>query len=98
MKANELRIGNYVNLFGLTATVQADDFNMTEHGIAIEQGKPILLTEEWLERFGKIQWLYKDIDEYFVWFNGDKIYIKFVHTLQNLYFALTGEELKIIQK
>ena len=112
MKANELRIGNYVDLFGMTATVQADDFNMTEHGIAIEQGKPIPLTEEWLKRLGatknrdttfyieEINWLELNGDIWDVCLvEGYTItQIQYVHQLQNLYFALTGDELKIIQK
>jgi hypothetical protein len=112
MKANELRIGNYVDLFGMTATVQPDDFNLREHGIAIEQGKPIPLTEEWLNRFGATKYSNDTHHIAFMWIinidnntweirvNLDFLLceIQHVHQLQNLYFALTGEELKIIQK
>lgn len=69
--------------------------------------QPIPLTEEWLIKFGfdpcyfadggKLSF-YRINDSNFllpdftlVWF-GTKI--KYVHQLQNLYFALTGEELK----
>lgn len=66
--------------------------------------KDIPLTSEWLERFG-----FEDVDEYYyhegmrIYDDGDgKLYymsndalvhLDYVHQLQNLYFALTGEEL-----
>lgn len=49
MKANELRIGNLVDLYGKIATIQSADFST---GIAIKKGNPIPLTEEWLLKFG----------------------------------------------
>lgn len=79
--------------------------------------EPILLTEEWLLRFG----FEKDYNSWILKINGGRIaiipqadyynfaiwsglgmhddyafisQIKFVHQLQNLYFALTGNELK----
>lgn len=71
--------------------------------------KPIPLTEEWLEKFGfemgknpKIIQLFPmqlletpNGFEYFLGhgFGGKFIVIKYLHQLQNLYFALTGEEL-----
>ena len=73
--------------------------------------EPIPLTEEWLLQFGLVRnevdrkrFYICGVDLYV--FNSEKIifnpssaslslYIKHVHTLQNLYFALTGEELKI---
>ena len=54
----------------------------------------IVLTEEWTGRFGKISWLSLDVGGYFYWFNGEKKYIVFVHTLQNVFFALEQTELK----
>lgn len=71
----------------------------------------IPLTEEWLLKFG-FEKLDSDITEYWRnglvisldvnnnWFNslGRKIVIKYVHTLQNLFFALTDEELTINEK
>ena len=50
MKAQEVRLGNYVDLYGSIATVRRDDFN--GFGIAIDKGKPIPLTEDWLTEFG----------------------------------------------
>ena len=69
--------------------------------------KPIPLTEEWLLKFGfetkdKVFW---DVGNFRVgqdrWGGYDyvsrrvDIDLKYVHQLQNLYFALTGEELTI---
>jgi hypothetical protein len=72
--------------------------------------KPIPLTEEWLLKFGFVSNPYKDRYELIAKINiiieCDKTkglidlyceqfpHIKYVHSLQNLYFALTGEELK----
>lgn len=71
--------------------------------------EPIPLTEEWLERFGFenrnrdyfkgsfcVQYADRIFDHnniFFFGYNGNSIEIKYVHQLQNLYFALTGEEL-----
>lgn len=119
MTSNELRIGNYVVLFGKIAQIQRSDFSETEHGIAIDSGKPIPLTEEWLLRFGfkndykKENWigyfplmLKKCLQTHWtvrIICNNVKdnfsttAEIKHVHQLQNLYFALTGEELTLKQ-
>lgn len=72
-----------------------------------EDIEPIPLTEEWLVKFGFEQ--YNNTNHYFytntkfiVKINSDTGYlfggidhepIKYVHQLQNLYFALTNEEL-----
>ena len=120
MKANELRIGNYV-YFGKTETKL---FCVDLLNIAFEKIKntkseiqPIPLTEEWLIKFGfnqdeilnyryNSEWkldgknydfIYIDIDDKDICINDSWNHrkIKYVHQLQNLYFALTGEELKI---
>jgi len=75
--------------------------------INIESGiKPIPLTEEWLLKFG-FESYYKNGSEYqdknmYLVKNGDiwqnlkiGVNLEHVHQLQNLYFALTGEELTI---
>lgn len=61
--------------------------------IPIDEITPIQLTEEWLLKFGKIEWVNKDIDGFFYWFNGEKKYLKFVHSLQNTYFCIEQKEL-----
>lgn len=115
MKANELRIGNYV--YCTLGKVNKIDLEAITY-IAKEphnQVKSIPLTEEWLLKFGfqkyktghntyKIQsfiieeGLLKDSPYCFrKRINNENsielAYIKYIHQLQNLYFALTGEEL-----
>ena len=94
MKAEELRIGNLVLVDGEITIVKG----WMIHLIQIEKTsnkkiEPIPLTEEWLIRFGfkKDMVLLTNSD-------GDNFYlsdfkIEYVHQLQNLYFALTGNEL-----
>lgn len=63
----------------------------------------IPLTEEWLFKFRFVDvydterhWLNKiQLDQIGMAFYYNGILIKYVHQLQNLYFALTGHELKI---
>lgn len=123
MKANELRIGNYLsgrNTVQVTeilmdGLVRIEDSNskfyVTGDNPCLE---PIPLTEEWLLKFG---FSYDERFDSFVkeyhnkMFNSKDEFIvrkdlvvcdmdyspetKHVHQLQNLYFALTGEELTI---
>lgn len=78
-----------------------------------ENVKPIPLTEEWLNNLGftyqtmgiftapSVQYFsvikWKDCDAEFTLIKDQKISVKYVHQLQNLYFALTGNELTIKQ-
>ena len=109
MEAKELRIGNYVYLeLGLPSLavheVKAADFVAIDD----ERVQPIPLTKEWLEKFGFSTHNYhdgvlifiKDKLEFWeqqveIWLENPEIKaeIKYIHQLQNLYFALTGEEL-----
>lgn len=72
--------------------------------------KPIPLTEEWLVKFGFAMYPRQAYDLYtkesegvlFTIKGGDRFYyskfeIKYAHQLQNIYFALTGEELEYVQ-
>ncbi len=126
MKANELRIGNYVNVpiqeqcpFRIDAfeycsekfikvaqEVKLNGFEV--HPLTWYGGdlQPIPLTEEWLLKFGfdrngkKLTFWKIDLvedEEGIFSFDESRIYIdvKYVHQLQNLYFALVGEELTI---
>ena len=77
----------------------------------LEDVRPIRLTEDILLKCGFNQGKMQHGDLYFYWNNRavaygafddnlnevliDNVSIKFLHQLQNLYFALTGEELKI---
>lgn len=65
----------------------------SEVEIMLQDIEPIPLTEEWLLKFENIPWISKDKSGVFYWFNGEKKYIKFVHTLQNTYFCIEQKEL-----
>ena len=124
MKANELRIGNYIEFDSSVRTLVIEDEqgfievrSIGESGVnewsdygasgCVSNPKPIPLTEEWLIKFGfeKLEgWddmYYFKIGDFQVYeynvsgYEYDDFNIKHVHQLQNLYFALTGEELKI---
>ena len=129
MKANELRIGNYILLKGFTKPTQVWIIDTTETSTKTT-ASPIPLTEDWLLKFGfnldKDKWysikyftdcnesteqmcvsinlvsnrcaVFDAIEETdmvnilsYPIFTANRIY--YVHQLQNLYFALTGEEL-----
>ena len=109
IKANELRIGNWVqgtfkkykicqitnSVCGLYTLTQSDGF-----ALIWKEVKPIPLTEEWAIKFG-----YECLVEMACGFAGDsKFRIEIssmdllkmnVHEAQNLYFALTNTELTI---
>lgn len=107
---NELRINNYVKTVYdelgyikineiLDSVVNSDKTK----GISYSSLNPIKLTEEILLKCGfkfkKGYFIYEmfnivNIDNVF-YCNSNGIYISNLHQLQNLYFALTGEELTI---
>ena len=126
MKASELRIGNLVNARKTNHTWDQTCLitGLTHKGIYVKYGnghiipiniKPILLTEEWLLKFGGIHETggmyffgnvgilhYRRENEFSLMnynYKKGQIYttIKYVHQLQNLYFALTGKELEYEQ-
>jgi len=108
MKANEFRIGNYVfskiieDTIKLSALLESQDLQI----------EPIPLTEEWLLKFGfeKIDYVSSpryELEDFYIGYNENGFYLqiesqiqsnyfRYIHQLQNLFFALTGEELKII--
>lgn len=124
MKANELRIGNYVMFQGLNRPFRVSIIDTTETETETK-AMPIPLTEDWLLKFGfdksdndlyKLLLMKNDDFQSDLWArseSGLKIsltcsqgdypeqttftfdYLKYVHQLQNLYFALTGRELII---
>jgi hypothetical protein len=125
MKASELRIGNlveyknqYINVSGI------GPFGIQSEGkkyliiakFSTPDIQPILLTEEWLLKFGfeinrqtkeenNIWRCYSEEGFFEVEQIGSSFFlddnhcygtkINYVHQLQNLYFALTGEELVV---
>jgi hypothetical protein len=141
MKANELRIGNWVDVNGKpckVASISDDGINYTDETDHYEDESynyilwysifdPILLTPEILEKAGAIRitwenedfpsryelslglsegidiWYDSYFDDFFLRSYGNDGYdpiiekIKFysLHQLQNIFYALTGEELEI---
>lgn len=110
MDAKELRIGNYVsvNRFGVDIPAIIERGSEIDN-CDIENYQSVLLTEQWFLDFGYVRrelngficYTIKDnlilfCNEMFI---ADKIgvNIKHVHQLQNLFFCLTGEELKVKQ-
>jgi hypothetical protein len=106
MKANELRIGNYYNQFSQIEKVSWVTFKDLAEDLNNKLWcKPIPLTEEWLFKFGfKCFFTYDDYHYYLesIGLGLDRSYqpfgignykVEYVHQLQNLYFALMGEEL-----
>jgi hypothetical protein len=106
MKVNELRIGNYILDGGDVEEVTYRVIEMLVKNQA--EFDPIPLTEEWLVRFDGRKTIVEDYPIYFVnpfdiEFYGyesvvligerAEVKVKYVHQLQNLYFALTGKEL-----
>jgi hypothetical protein len=107
MKATQFRIGNLVSW----KNDSGKEFEITLQSLyegANLDWMPIPITEEWLLRFGfkKTNMLGFRIktDEYeyiefnsvlLCWVNGTKKPIKYIHQLQNVYFALTQKELKL---
>jgi len=111
MKANELRIGNYVQEDGY-GVLEIGATCLVDISVGTYKPKPIPITEEWLLKFGfneisfketSDNWFRIPVDESFLWYtlnneffiNGIGSDLKYVHQLQNLYFALTSEELTI---
>jgi len=121
MKANELRIGNYVRIKeddgSNVITRFYDDrkiwVNISEDASStfrFSELEPIPLTEEWLVKFGftlmkETEYTINtfELNGVRIWnkkgdftqliYDTDKIELKYVQELQNLYFALTGKEL-----
>lgn len=136
MKANELRIGNWVN-HKVDWSYRSEnkkkpfyfqwnenDWNaLGECALFLESVEPIPITEDWLVKFGFTKEKSSDFgdielhkfisgSEYIVWYQDGSVAIggskeetfkglcfcsnqifQHIHQMQNLYFALTGEEL-----
>ena len=96
MDIKELRIGNYVNIKDIILRIDLQELYYNSFPMT-----PVPLTEEWLLKFGfkkayETYYQYKDfiLNDKFIMMDIDiTIQLKHVHQLQNLYFALTGEEL-----
>ena len=111
MKASELRIGNLIEFHRKIELIKGieDDWVGLSKSYRVPLNalglNPIELTEEWLIKMGfgdtgNKKWIHGKFG--FSLIKGFKFYksgvlpeVKYVHQLQNLYFALTGEELTI---
>ena len=115
MKANELRIGNYVQFPGIKKPSKVFIIDTTETS-TMTKAQPIPLTEDILLKCGfdaepKVAYSSGEKVDYNVYKCGCLTYnslqnqwwighvvttsIKYLHQLQNLYFALTNQELTI---
>jgi hypothetical protein len=104
MKAEELRIGNWVK--DENGPYQIKGEHLDEDNFPTIQTWEIPLTQEWLLKFG---FEFKAVGSEFIghnmilhnWLNSREyvswgvVKLKYVHQLQNLYFALTGRELTL---
>lgn len=116
MKAEELRIGNFVRakspekeVYQEPVKVDIHYLDMFCHDKKLVHFEPIPLTEEWLIRFGfssRLDNLFyvnffftlaKSEEGFRLWIVSGTYgrTIHYVHELQNLYFALTGQELTL---
>jgi hypothetical protein len=122
MKASDFRIGNLINYkivdnldsrkeWFEVSEIDHDDLRVLVIKHKMNQDyQSIILTEEWLLKFGfketkedkKIKWFVKNRLEIVIGEVNFIVYdhlvlkhIKYIHQLQNLHFALTGKELKI---
>ena len=111
MEANELRLGNFINFEQTTHVVSGivnktiysfwlkDIEKKDLYSAVIYDYKPLPITEEWKEKL-KDTPLFMDKIGFVIFKNGYTYSFiwedyPFVHQLQNLYFALTGEELTL---
>lgn len=111
MKANELRIGNLVFL-SWEKEPEYKGYRRYEFSFdlihSVKHLHPIPLTEEWLLKFGferkydSNYWnsklcIHTYYNEFYILQEQGRVFFQHVHQLQNLYFALTGEELTYTQ-
>ena len=111
LKASELRIGNWHWGDGKPREINAFDIKDLSDDPQDDFYQPIPLTEEWLLKFGLTKTnggnfscadicVYDNLENINISLENGDIGVelrcpKYVHQLQNLYFALTGEELKM---
>ena len=103
MKANEFRLGNKIIRNGIIVTVDEQTFWDIKH--KPDEYKPVPLAEEWLLKLGfyKLDGFYRlrsivvsaihPNGEFHFQMGNYPVSYRYVHQLQNLYFALTGKEL-----
>jgi hypothetical protein len=110
MKASELRLNNYVLEDGQVVLLSTN-YDLFKCLVNVDRGigfEPILLTEEWLLKFGAKELNAKRgvLKEFVLktvriemsnsgnfYYKNSKLILESAHQLQNLYFALTNKEL-----
>tara|TARA_R110000782_G_scaffold158739_2_gene250868 strand:+ start:538 stop:858 length:321 start_codon:yes stop_codon:yes gene_type:complete len=105
MEAKKLRIGNYVNLIADGHEHEPDTFQWTIEDYEYYETEmfnilPIPLTEEWKDKIEYNEYIRIDMIGFIIYSNGHQYHFSvndypYVHQIQNLYFALTNEELII---
>lgn len=107
LKPEELRLGNYFILpNGNVGKITYHEIRLLVISPDTEKPNysPIPLSEDWLNKVDRnennIFWgnFSQDNSGYFIWVGGFKCYLRYVHTLQNCFYALTGTELKETSK
>lgn len=107
MKPSE-RIGNLLSLNG--EPTEVTQITKTEiNGLPVKKFKPIPLTEDWQKKLGIANTWVMGSNTYQIQLRNEQLYIfspgsrsplfavecKYVHTLQNILFDLTGKDPKI---
>ena len=110
MKAQEVRLGNYVSIYGKYVKIEHHDFINDYKYSAIYRFEPIPLTEEILLKCGfekEDEYMELQVNEHLsiIWIGYLGLLIDgsiiglidndYLHQLQNLYFALTQTELEV---
>jgi hypothetical protein len=113
MKINELRVGNLLYNESVIVTIDARTIFDIWDNKGLSKYKPIPITDTWLLKFGfkfskGLMTYYKNNHDVSLYASGiiefspfghayNVINIKYIHELQNIYFALTGDELQCSQ-
>lgn len=106
LQAKDLRIGNLIYEFETISKVTVDTLLAMLEGFSKASFEPIPLTDELWKQLVctnialtgfEISYCDDDfvLDQFTLRFKGIYIKIKYLHQLQNIVFALTGEELTI---
>lgn len=108
ISARELRIGNWIRSYEHDGYVQVTLIAEDHLGVnrvtwdypQYESFEPIPLSEEILLRCVLKPGIFssnftQDKDGYFLWVSGSKVYIKYLHQMQNLVYDLDGIELEV---
>lgn len=98
MKVTEFRIGNYfLYREKVVLKIKVGDLYYLDKKIYLDNYKPLSITEQWKDKL-KDSPLYIDKVGFVIFKNGYNYSFiwedyPFLHQLQNLYFAVAGEEL-----